>query len=338
MRYLYILATVLAAFAASISASAQNVESFYKGKQIGFYIGFNSGETYDLYARLEANYLGRYIPGEPIIVPYNMPGIGGLKVANFLANQAPRDGAAIGMSTQSLVLEQALSNPAVHYDARTLGWIGRMAPIQQFIVVSSKTGVKNFEDVRQRETLLAATSPSGMTYVIPQVLNRLAGSRFKIIPGYSGTSGALLAFERGEVEAVMMTFTNMFVDKKDWLKSGKVIPLVSNLDVRTKSLPNVPSMVEVGITPENRQILNLYSSPATFGRAIAAPPGVPAERLQALRHAFDMMVKDPGFQEDPKKRKLLEFEALPGSQLQSSVAKTLALPPAVLKRAAEARK
>ncbi|HTI88370.1 MAG TPA: tripartite tricarboxylate transporter substrate-binding protein [Alphaproteobacteria bacterium] len=338
MRYLASCLTAVGLWtAASSLASAQPADAFYTGKQIGLYVGFAAGETYDLYARVAATYMPRYIPGHPTFVPYNMPGVGGLKVANFLAQQAPKDGTAIGMSTQSLALEQALKNPAVQYDVRTLNWIGRMAPIIQFVVASQDAKVKTFDDVKRREVILSATSPSGMTYVIPQVLNRLAGARFKIISGYNGSSGALLALERGEVQAATMTFTNLFVEKPEWLSSGKVIPLISNIDRRYNRLPNVPSLVEVGLTAEDRKILLLYSSVATLGRSLAAPPGVPKDRVEILRTAFDKMAADPEVRQEFRKRNLLEFDPLSGGALQSLIADTLDIPADALVKAAEVR-
>ena len=325
------------AVALSSSANAQSGGGFYADKQIGIYVGFAAGETYDLYARVAAAYLPRYIPGRPTIITHNMPGIGGLKVANYLATQAAKDGTAIGMSTQSVALEQALKNPAVQYDVRTLKWIGRMAPIVQFIVASREAQVKTFEDVRHKEVILSATSPSGMTYVIPQVLNRLAGAQFKIVSGYNGSSGALLALERGEVQAATMTYTNIFVEKPDWLASGQVVPLISNIDKRYDRLPNVANLVEVGLTPENRKILLLYSSVATLGRAFAAPPEIPADRLQVLRTAFDKMAADPEVQDELKKRNLLEFDPVSGAEMERLIAETLDIPADALVRASEAR-
>jgi tripartite-type tricarboxylate transporter receptor subunit TctC len=319
------------------SSRGEGAADFYRGKQIAFTVGFQAGETYDIYARLAATYLARHIPGQPTIIVRNLPGIGGLKAANFIATQAPRDGTAIGMSTQSLALEQALKNPAVQYDARTLNWIGRLAPILQFIVAARSSPVKTIEDARQKEISLSATSPSGMTFVIPQVLNRLAGTKFKIIPGYAGTTGALLALERGEVEAATMTVTNLLIDKADWLRDKKVSVLVSNTDERYSGLPDVPSMVEVGQGAEERQILNLYSSTAKLGRAVIAPPGVPQDRVAVLRKAFDAMTADPEFLAEIKRRKLVEFDPMSGAALAASITKALDISPAAMARAAQAR-
>ena len=319
------------------TARADAVADFYQNKQIAFTVGFEAGETYDIYARLAAAHLARHIPGEPSIIVRNMPGVGGLKTAAFIAGQAPRDGTAIGMSTQSLALEQALKNPAIQFDVRDLNWIGRLAPILQFIVVTQSSPVKTFEQVKESPVILAATSPSGMTYVIPQVLNRLAGSQFKIIAGYAGTSGALLALERNEVEAATMTVTNLLIDKAEWLAEKRISVLVSNTDERYHNLPHVPSMVEVGKGHEEKQILALYSSTAKLGRAIMAPPGIPADRLSALRKAFDDMTRDPEFVSEIQKRKLVEFEPMSGEELQKSIATVLDIPPAAIERAIKAR-
>lgn len=318
-------------------AIRSDAAEFYEGKQIAFTVGFEAGETYDIYARLAAAHLTRHIPGNPTIVVRNLPGVGGLKAANYMAQQAPRDGTAIAMSNQSLALEQALKNPAIQFDVRELSWIGRLAPILQFIVVTQSSPVKTFEQVKQTPVILSATSPSGMTYVIPQVLNRLADSKFKIIPGYAGTSGALLALERGEVQAATMTVTNLLIDKPDWLADKKISVLVSNADERYRNLPDVPSMVEVGRGAEEKQILALYSSTSKLGRAIMGPPGIPADRLAILRKAFDTMTRDAAFVAETQKRKLVEFDPMSGEELQKSIATVLNISPAAIERAIKAK-
>lgn len=295
---------------------------FYKGKTIDFYIGFNAGDTYDIYSRLAAQHLGRFLPGNPAIVPRNMPGAGSLKVANYMYAQGAKDGTAIGMTGQAVAFEQMVKNPAVQYDARQLTWIGRMAPVIQFIAAWHNSGVKSIDDVMAKETLLAATSPTGVTGTAPRLLNKLGGTKFKIIHGYQGVTGTTLAAERGETQAGTVTAQTLLYGRPEFLTTPLVYVLVQYSKGRSHLFPNIPAMGEFGRTPEEKEILQLYGSTAELGRAIMAPPGVPAERAKALRDAFNAMMKDPQFLADAQKSKM-ELDPLDAAGLQKIVDDTI---------------
>ncbi len=325
--------TLLAALvAAPLAAHCETAEEFFKGKQISLIVGYNPGGTYDLYSRLAATILPRYIPGNPTIIPKNMPGVASVKAANFLHNQAPKDGLTIGMIGQQLALTQALRDPAVEYDMRSFNWLGRFTPIVEVTVIWHTAPVKTLEDATRRETTLAATSAGSTSDSSPMLMNKLAGTKFKIIKGYPGTTGSILAMERGETEGAHATLENLLFGKADWLRDKKISVIVQYAQARHGAFPDVPAMVEFGKTGEDKQVLALFGSTADIGRALMTPPGIPADRLAVLRKAFAAMVADPAFKAELEKRNM-EFGPMSGEDLQALLKTTLDVPPAVVSRA-----
>jgi tripartite-type tricarboxylate transporter receptor subunit TctC len=315
------------------AAAADEIGDFYRGKQITFTVGFAAGETYDTYARVAAPYLTRHLPGNPVIVVQNMPGVTSLKAADYLYQAAPRDGTSIGILSQTVALAQATRNAAAHYDAARFSWIGRLVPVLQFLTVWQTAPVQTIADATQHELIVAATSPSGMTGMVPKLLNQLAGTRFKIILGYPGLLDGIAAMEKGEVQAASASLWELYTARADLVRAGKLRVLVQFTDKRAAEFPDVPAIGELGRSADDRRILALYGSTASLGRAIMAPPALPPARLAALRGAFDAMVADPDFIADMKKHEM-PLEPLGGAVLQQAVAESLDLSPALAERAA----
>ena len=328
-RLVFLLAVLLGL---SANGHAQSVDAFYKGKLITLVIGYNPGGTYDLYARVAANMLQRYIPGNPSIIVRNMPGAGSMTAANYLYRKATRDGLTIGMISQAAALKQALRDRAVDYDVRRFNWIGRMTSVVEATVVWHTCPVKTIAGATTRAVSLAATNPGGTPDLMPRLMNRLAGTKFKIIKGYRGTNGGILAMERGEVEGAHATVENLLATKRQWLRDKTISVLVQYAQKRHPALPNVPAMVELGKTPQDRQMLALFGSTAQVGRGLLAPPGVPTDRIAILRSAFSAMVADPAFHAEMKRRQM-ELDPMSGEQLQNLMAETLQLSPAQVARA-----
>jgi tripartite-type tricarboxylate transporter receptor subunit TctC len=327
-----LLACLLALVGFAGSSYGQSAEPYYKGKQIALILGYSPGGTYDIYARLAASMLPRYIPGHPAIVIRNMPGAGSITAGNYLYSQASRDGLTIGMISQASALKQALHDPAVNFDARQFNWLGRFTPAVEATVVWHTSPVKSLADATKRETVLAGTNVGGTPDVMPTLMNRLAGTKFKIIRGYPGTNGGTLAMERGEVEGAHTTVENLLFSKPEWLRQKLVSVLVQYAQKRHPALPDVPAMVEFGQTPEDKQILALFGSTAEVGRGLLTPPGVPADRLAILRSAFSAMVADPAFKDEMARRRM-EFGPMSGEQVQALMDETLRLSPALVTRA-----
>ncbi|MGE5537524.1 MAG: Bug family tripartite tricarboxylate transporter substrate binding protein [Gemmatimonas sp.] len=335
-RLLSAVAAVAGIASSTTSAHAQSVEQFYKGKTVNLYIGYAPGGGYDFFGRLVARHLGRHIPGQPNVVPQNMPGAGSLRAANFVYNVAPKDGTALGIVTQTVALEDAFGTPGVQYKATAFNWIGRATSNVDMMLTWHTSKVKTFEDALKYETPVAGTGPGSPAEFMPKVLNKVLGTKFKVITGYPGSNEGMLAMEKGEVEGATTSWNTIKTSKQDWLQNKQISLIVQYTPYRHKELPNVPDMVELGKTDEQKQILGLYASGAVIGRSIFTSPGVPAERVKALRDAFTAMTKDPVFLADIEQTKA-EFDPMTGEELQKTIEDATKISPAVREKAREAR-
>jgi tripartite-type tricarboxylate transporter receptor subunit TctC len=294
------------------------------------------GGGYDLYGRLTAQYMGKHIPGNPTMVPKNMPGAGGLAMTNWLYNVAPRDGTAIGGPPQALAIEQVLGSPGIQYDAAKFTWIGRAAPVVEIMYTWYTSPTKTFKDAQTRETVMGGTGPTSPTITYLKMLNILAGSKFKPISGFGGTSEVNLAMERGEVEGSIKSWASMQTDNADWLRDKKVNLIIQFALDKPDELKDVPLMMEIGKTDADKQALKFFSTGNAMGRATFGPPALPADRAKALRTAFMETMKDSELVADAAKRKV-DIGPLSGEGLQKIVDDTLAVTPEVKARAIEAR-
>jgi tripartite-type tricarboxylate transporter receptor subunit TctC len=330
--------TILAALlvtAAAQAARAQSSDQAFAGKTITIYVGYTAGGSYDLYGRLISRHLGAHLPGRPSVVVQNMPGAGSLKAANYLYEVAPRDGTALGVVVESAALEQALANTAAQYDAAKFTYVGRVATSNNIFMMWHTAKVQSLEDAMRMPALLAGTGPGSIAETIPKLTNALIGTRFKLISGYPASTEAMLAMERGEVDGASSSWAAVKVGKADWLRDKKIKIILQTTPERIPELPDAPCLGEIGNTPADKQVFALYASGSAIGRSLIGPPGIPAERVNALRAAFDAMVKEADFVADVQKINV-ELDPLPGAALAALVEKTLSLPPAVRDRAIEA--
>jgi tripartite-type tricarboxylate transporter receptor subunit TctC len=312
-------------------AAAQTVEQFYKGKTVTLYIGFAPGGSYDYYGHEVARYIGRYIPGNPQVVAQSMPGAGSFQAANFVYNVAPKDGTALGIVTQTIALEAALGTPGVRYKAEEFGWVGRVTSILEVSPIWHAAKAKNFDDAKKIETPFASTGSGSPSEGYPRLMNAVLGTKFKVITGYPGSSDGLVAMERGEVDTCLTSWNTIKRTKQDWLKDKKATMLVQYSLERSPELPDVPALVELGKTDEDRQALAFYVSGEDIGRSILTTPGVPADRLNALRRAFDAMLKDKEFLADIEKSGS-ELVPATGEETAKIIAMAAAAPKAVIER------
>lgn len=312
-------------------ARAESAEDFFKGKQMSLIVGYNPGGSYDVYSRFAATMLPKYLPGHPTIAVKHMPGVGSVKAANYLYAQAPKDGLTIGMIGQQLALTQALREPAVAYDMRKFGWLGRFTPIIEVSLTWHTSPTKSIADAMKRETVMAATSAGATTEIMPSMMNKLAGTRFRMVKGYPGTTGTVLAMERGETEGAHATLENLLFGKPQWLKDKLVNVLVQYAQMRHPLFQDVPAMVDFGKSAEDKQVLMLFGSTAEVGRSLMTPPDVPPERLAVLRRAMAAMLADPAFKAEMDKRNM-EFGPMSGDELQKLIGQTLDVSPAVIDR------
>jgi tripartite-type tricarboxylate transporter receptor subunit TctC len=317
-------------------ANAQTPEQFYKGKTVNLYIGYGPGGGYDFFGRLVARHIGRHIPGQPNVVPQNMPGAGSLRAANFVYNIAPKDGTSLGIVTQTVALEDAFGTPGVQYKSAGFNWIGRATSNVDLMLTWKTAKAKTIQEAMQYETPVAGTGPASPAEFMPKVLNHVLGTKFKVITGYPGSNEGMLAMEKGEVDGATTSWNTLKTSKQDWLKDKSITILVTYTPYRHKELPDVPNMVELGKTDEQKQILALYASGAVIGRSIFTSPGVPADRVKALRDAFTAMTKDPVFLAEVEKTKA-EFDPMSGEELQKTIEDASHVSPEVREKARAAR-
>jgi tripartite-type tricarboxylate transporter receptor subunit TctC len=320
-----------AALTSAGQASAQSVADFYKGKTVTIFIGFSPGGSYDGFARMVARHLGKHIPGNPNVVPQNMPGAGSFTAANHIFAVAPKDGTTLGIVSQTAAIEEALKTDGVQYKSAQFNWIGRATSNIEVQVVWHTSKAKSIDDATKNEIPLASTGPGSPSEGYPRMLNGTYGTKFKIIRGYPGSTDGLLAMERGEVDGALTSWNTMKSARKSWLDEKKAAILVQYMPKRTAELQNIPAVTEFAKTDLDREVLAFYASGAEVGRAFMASPGVPADRVAALRAAFDATMKDPEFKADVEKAKF-DFEPLGGEAMQKIIADTANVKPAVIER------
>lgn len=307
MKKISIAAASLAALtAASAPALAQqSVEQHYQTrKTINLVIGYAPGGSYDLYARLVARHLGRFIPGAPAIAAQNMPGAGSLAAANYIFAVAPKDGTALGALGETLAMEQALRNPGAKYDAAQLTWIGRIASSNNIHLVWHTAKAQSVEDTKSIEITVAGTGPANLAETVPKLLNVIAGTKFKVVSGYQSSGPGMLAMERGEVDGAGTSWAVIKAQHMDWLRDKKIRIILQDVPERDPELPDVPALLEFAKNDADRALLNLYASGGAIGRAYSAPPGLPEPITAALRAAFQKMTQDADMLAEAKKMNL----------------------------------
>jgi tripartite-type tricarboxylate transporter receptor subunit TctC len=329
LRLVVPIAAALVVAAMPGSAAAQPAEPFFKGKTINVYIGFAPGGTYDYYSRLFARFIGKHIPGNPSVIAQNMPGAGSFQAANFLYAVAPKDGTALGMITQVAAIEEALHSPGVQYKTADFNWIGRVSAIVELNFTWKTSKAKTLDDATRFEIPMAGTGPGSPSEGYPKLLNALAGTRFKVISGYPGSTQGMVAMERGEVDGALTSWHTLNRTRPDWLRNHDVNLLVQYVPQRHPDLPDVPTALDATKTPEGRAVMAFFISSAQVGRSIVAPPGVPAERVRILRAAFDAMLEDPELKAEIEKSGL-EFAPGAGAQLQKIIQDTAEVPRAIV--------
>jgi tripartite-type tricarboxylate transporter receptor subunit TctC len=316
---------------AALPVRAEGVADFYRGKTINVLIGVNVGGGYDFEARLLARFMRGHIPGNPVLVPQNMVGAGGIKMANYLYSIAPQDGTALGMFPDTLVAAQAVGTEGVQYDANRFSWIGSMSTSPVTLAVWHTAGVQSIDDARKQEIVVAASNKGAITYTFPHMLNELAGTRFKIVSGYQGNSTMTIAMERGEVQGVTNSWDSWKSFNPEWVRDKKIKVLVQS-EPKSKELADVPSVLELARNENDRGVMALIISGDALGKPMATAPNVPGERVQALRDAFEATIKDPAFIEAAAAARI-EINPIHGVTLQATVEKVLATPKNLVERA-----
>ena len=303
---------------------AQSVADFYRGKTMKVIIGYGPGGGYDLYGRLAAEFLGRHIPGNPTIVPENMPGGGSLKAILYLYQVAPQDGTYLGSVSQQMAAN-AVTDEKNKMDVTKFHYIGRFTSNIDVGVALPQAGIKSFEDARKRQVVVGAENGS-MSLIYAQALNTYGGGKLKIVKGYNGSADIQLAAERGEVDVNgSFSLPAVLVQHSDWVHDGKAVILYQNALKRFPELPQVPTLTDLMLTDEGRTVARVVAGMAEIGRSILTTPGVPEDRLAALRTAFQDMLKDPDFLAACKQRNMM-LDPATGADMDAINQDTMNLP------------
>ena len=328
----------LPALAAAPSHAQSDVASFYKGKTVTVVVGSTPGGGYDLYGRLVARHIGRYIPGNPNVIVSNMAGAASVVALKYILDVAAKDGTFIGAVYPGAIMEPLLGNGKVKFDAANLNYLGS-ANIDTFVcIMRADAPVKTFEDALKTQATLAATADGGTTVDFPTIETNLLGAKWKIVRGYPGSREINLAIEQGEVNGTCgMGWSSIQLQNPDWVTNGKFRLLAQETTKGHAVLNgmNVPLTYGFAKTESDRAILDFAYSQELFGRPFVVPSGVPAERVAALRQAFAAVLKDPDLLADAKKQRL-EINALSGEEVQLLVAKIYAMPPDIIAKAKDA--
>jgi tripartite-type tricarboxylate transporter receptor subunit TctC len=294
----------------------------FKSKTVTAIVAFGAGGGYDQYARLFARHIGRHIPGNPRVIPSNMPGANGLVAANYLYNAAPRDGTALGFLYQTIAQDQVLLQSNIHYDATKFSWIGRITSNVEIMYTWHRVPVQRIEDLAKRETVFGVAGP--VIAVFAHLLNSSTGAQFKTVRGYKSTAEIHVAMERGEVEGAYSSLSTVRSGWNHWLVDKQINILVQNISERHPDLADVPTIVELGKTAEDKALMRFFAAGGAVGRSVIAPPGVSPARLQMLREAFQATVNDPLFLTEARQLKL-DVEPLPGEELGKIAARVVGI-------------
>lgn len=323
---------MLAALAAFVpcAAMADAVEDFYKGKSIRFLIRTPPGGDYDSYSRLLARHMWRHVPGQPQMVPQQMTGGGGIVAANFMAEIGPKDGTIVSIISQGLPVDQALGlNKSLKADLREFNWIGNVVDANQLLVVWHTSKTKSLADAKQRVTTIGSTGAGSISVQLPAFYNNVLGTKFRIIVGYAGGQAVDLAMENGEVEGRGTNpLSGYKASKPHYLRDNLIIPLIQVGLRKEPELPNVPLLIEQDVPAQDKPLLEFMSLAVAVGRPLATSPGVPPERVAALRKAFQDTLKDPEFIAEAAKTNS-EIRPVPGEELAKNINALIAAPQAV---------
>ena len=310
----------------TLPASAQPVESFYRGKVITLIVGSDVSGEYATSARLLARHLGKHIPGSPTIIIQNMPGASSINVTNYLYEIAAKDGSVLGLPSKDVALYQASRMPNTRYEVQNFSWIGNMNGSNNLLVVWGATGVRSIEDARKREVIMGALARNGTLATYPLILNAIAGTKFKLVLGYVGSQIIDIAMERGEVEGKgSYSWANLKRTHPDWVRDRKLNILVQFGLQKEAELLDVPLVADLGRNDQERQVLNLISSDTVMARPFLLPPNVPADRVAALRTAFDATMADENFLADARTSRI-DIQPMRGGDLQALIKHIIGTP------------
>jgi tripartite-type tricarboxylate transporter receptor subunit TctC len=326
---------IIATLAFALPAGAQTPAEFYKGRTVSIVVGFGPGGGYDLYARVLGRFIGEHIPGRPSVVVQNMDGAGSVRASNYIYSNAPKDGTNIAAVNQNMPMYALLGGRAAQFDAGKMVWIGSMGGSNGILYTWHTSPVKSIDDAKRTVTTLGGTGTNSDSHIFPTLINNLIGTRFKVINGYPGGSKDIhLAIERGEVEGRGgNSWSSLTSSNRDWIDQKKLNMIVQIGFEREKELPNTPLLQELVKTDREKQIVDLVSLPTVLGYAHWVAPEVPADRVAALRAAYDETMRDPAFLAEVKKLSVT-IKPATGAEIEALVRRVANTPKPIIDEAA----
>jgi tripartite-type tricarboxylate transporter receptor subunit TctC len=323
------LVAALIGLIAGAPAWAADVAEFYRDRTVSVIIGYSVGGGYDTYARLLAKHMGKYIPGNPTLVPQNLPGAGSLKAANYLYAVAPRDGSVFGTVARGMAMEPLLGG--AQFDARNFTWLGSVTNEVSFCAAWHDSPIKTLDDARNQEFVVGGNGSGSDPDIYALALKNVFGLKIKLVTGYPGSSDIDLALERGEIAGRCgWSWDSLKSRHAAWLGEKKINLLVVFAAAKDPEMPaDVPLILDLAKTDEQRQILKLIFARQILGRPFFGPPGIPWDRKEALRAAFDATMQDPDFIAEAK-RINLEVNPVPGAEIDTLMAELYATPKDVI--------
>jgi tripartite-type tricarboxylate transporter receptor subunit TctC len=330
MRRLVLVAAIV--WLSALPAQAQSVADFYKGKSVTLAISFPVGGGYDLYGRTLARHIGKHIPGNPSIVPQNMPGAGGLRVPQLFYNATPKDGLTFGTFTRMAGIAPLL-DPSLKYDSTRFTWLGAITDAVSVCITWHSSPVKTWKDFLDKPVTLGGTGANNETDILSNLYKNVFNANVKLASGYQGTAGIMLAMERGELDGVCgIDWTTIKAQRPHWIKDKQINVIAQTAFRKDPDLPHVPLIMELTKDPEKLQILKLFVSSHELARPYAAPPGIPSDRAAALIAAFEATMKDAGFLADTAKHQM-EVAPVSGKKLADMLAEIASTPEPILAKA-----
>jgi tripartite-type tricarboxylate transporter receptor subunit TctC len=313
-------------------AAAQTPEQFYKGKTVILMLGHPPGGSYHMYATLAANHLKKHLPGNPNVILEHRPGGGGVRAVRHFYSNAPRDGSVIGLFPETIGHTEILQPEVGQWKTQEMTYIGTFSGVGAVMMRRSNAPAKTIAEMRKMTSSVGCTGKTSQAYQTAALMKNLGGFQFKIICGYPGSAEYVLALVRGEVDLVASAWLQWRTSHTADIASGKMVPVVQTGLRRNRELPDLPLMQELIEEPTAKKVIEFVSAGTAFGRALIAPPGVPADRIAALRAAFDGLVKDPAFLKDAERAKA-QIDPTPGAELQQDLVAMFQAPKDIVDRA-----
>jgi len=330
---LWCLCGIALAFSILDQAKADPVADFYRGRNVNLYIGYSVGGGYDNYARVLARHMGNHIPGNPSILPQNMPGAGSLRALNYLYNAAPKDGSAIGMFGRGLAMEPLIGSSPTQFDARKLIWLGSGSDEVSLCGTWHTSRIKTWNDMLTVPFTVGGEGSGSDPDIFAAMMKKVFGIKLRIVSGYPGSAELALAVERGEIDGRCgWSLSSLRQMRPDWLAAKQFNAIVQLNLKKSPDLPDVPVITDYAQTQAQQQILKLVLSRQSMARPFAAPPGVPADRAEALRRAFDQTMADQAFVDEARAAGL-EVNPVSGVEIDRLVGEIYQTPPDVVTQA-----